>query len=37
MEIHLKLKHNLNTNTKFVMKEIHTKPALRTEFYFICF
>ena len=33
MEIHLKLKHNLNTNTMKMMKEIHTKPALRTEFY----
>ena len=33
MELYLKLKHSLNTNTKFVMKEIHTKPSLRLEFY----
>lgn len=36
MELYLKLKHSLNTNTKFVMKEIHTKPSLRLEFYKTC-
>lgn len=33
MGLYLKLKHSLNTNTKFVMKQIHTKPSLRLEFY----